>query len=251
MGRDAKSVDVRTEWDTAAAGAAGGPDEVDEVEALRAALEAQYLEQGQAAAQAPAPHLPPTAADQRLAGKGRTLFANVTAGSGLTDPTELGSASARMRAFQRQKAAADRARWGAAGEDAMSQPNVPFGLLTNRSVRLESWDMEYATNSTSVNAPPAGGGEQAKRWAPCAATPRFGTPLGRTDKHQRAKRTHGPVAAPNSEVLAHLVLLACPAGFAPQLWQHVAALSAQCRQLLVRLPRVVRTAGFRRPDSWH
>ena len=133
----------------------------------------------------------------------------------------------------------------------MSQPNVPFGLLTNRSVRLESWDMEYATNSTSVNAPPAGGGEQAKRWAPCAATPRFGTPLGRTDKHQRAKRTHGPVAAPDSEVLAHLVLLACPAGFAPQLWQHVAALSVQCHQLLVRLPRIVRTARFIGPDSWH
>ena len=36
-----------------------------------------------------------------------------------------------------------------------------------------------------------------------------------------------------------------------QLWQHVAARSVQCHQLLVRLPRVVRTARFRRPDSWH
>ena len=59
------------------------------------------------------------------------------------------------------------------------------------------------------------------------------------------------VTAPDSEVLAHLVLLACPAGFAPQLWQHFAALSVQCHQVPVRLPRIVRTARFTGPDSWH
>ena len=48
-----------------------------------------------------------------------------------------------------------------------------------------------------------------------------------------------------------MFFLHVPRVFAPQLWQHVAALSVQCHQLLVRLPRIVRTARFIGPDSRH